>query len=73
MKKRKKKNFSYASYYAFMDGISRCKRRRRGSQANFNSSVTDSDRSSCSNSNSKGLDSLEDSDFGDEEEDEEEE
>jgi len=56
-----------------MEGISRCKRRRRGSQANFDSSVTDSDRSSCSNSNSKGLDSLEDSDFGDEEEDEEEE
>ena len=56
-----------------MEGISRRRRRNRGSQANFDSSVIAFDHSSGSDSNLRGSDSLEDLDSNEEKEDEEEE
>ena len=64
-----------ASYYAFVKGISRYRRRRRGSQASSDSCMTAFDPSNGSDltQGGGGLDSSEDSDSSDEEKDEEEE
>ena len=62
-----------ASYNAFMGNVSSCRRGCKGSQTSFNLSVTTFDLSGSFDSNSKRLDSLEESDFEDEENEEEDE